>query len=63
MSSFLFINLKKMGDIVFGQKYWKTCSRCGKEMKRAAKYCIACRKEVDKELQEKYREERKAFKS
>jgi hypothetical protein len=28
-------------------------------MKRAAKYCIACRKEVDKELQKKFQEIRK----
>ena len=48
-----------MVDVVFGQKYWKTCSRCGKEMKRAAKYCLSCRKEVDKELQKKFQEIRK----
>ena len=53
-----------MGDrSIWGTKRTKNCQRCGKEMKRAAKYCIACRKEVDKELQEKYRGERKAFKS
>lgn len=63
-SDVLFIKQKGMGDrSIWGTKRTKNCQRCGKEMKRAAKYCIACRKEVDKELQAGYREERKAFKS
>ena len=45
-----------MGDkVLWGNKWGHTCQRCGKEMKRAAKYCIQCRKIVDDELWAKYR--------
>ena len=55
--------MERKGGRTVWEVWTKNCQRCGKEMKRAAKYCIACRKEIDKELQEKYRAERKAFKS
>ena len=48
-----------MEKSVFGQKWGKNCQRCGKELKRVAKYCIQCRKIVDDELGEKYRKQKK----